>query len=92
MYGHLEIVQLLLRYGADIHTCEDIALHWASANGRHEVVRFLFQRGSNMITRANSSLYQASTNGHAEVVRLILPHISDPDVNYALYCASKMVT
>ena len=42
MNGHVEIVKLLLEYGANVRACGD-ALYWARENGHAEVVKILKQ-------------------------------------------------
>lgn len=45
--GHLEIVKLLLKNGADIHITDDEALRRAAINGHYDIVDFLLYKGAN---------------------------------------------
>ena len=89
--GHLEIVQILLSSGANVHAKNDEALKWASINGRLEVVLVLLSAGADVHVDDDYPLQLASSNGHVEVVRVLLSaganvHVDD---NYALRSASR---
>ncbi|KAJ3293897.1 hypothetical protein HK104_004126 [Borealophlyctis nickersoniae] len=72
--GHVEVVRLLLEFGADVHAGGDAALRAASPRGHHEVVRLLLENGANVHAKDDSALRGASQRGHFEVVRLLLEH------------------
>lgn len=79
MAGHAEIVQVLLRSGAELdgrYSLEDgTALHEASRTGQTEIVRYLLQRGANVGIQdkhGQTPLHGAAWNVQLEIVRLLL--------------------
>jgi ankyrin repeat protein len=46
MYGHLEVVKLLIENGADVRAKDGVALRLASRYGHLEVVRLLIENGA----------------------------------------------
>jgi ankyrin repeat protein len=42
-YGHLDVVNVLIDHGADVHASDDYALHWASRYGHTDVVKLLLE-------------------------------------------------
>jgi hypothetical protein len=62
---------VLLAAGADVHTRDDFALRWASANGHVEVVKVLLATGADVHARDDDALQLASANGHVEVVKVL---------------------
>ena len=49
--GHFEVVELLLKYGADINASgldSDTVLHWASMRGYQKLVRQVLEHGANV--------------------------------------------
>ena len=73
-YGHLEIVQLLLDHGADIHAQDDDPICWASRYGHLEIVQLLLDHGADVHACDDYPLRWASYNGHLEIVQLLLDH------------------
>ncbi|TYZ68508.1 hypothetical protein PybrP1_005468 [[Pythium] brassicae (nom. inval.)] len=72
--GHIEIVELLLQYGADMNAADTddwTALHWFAINGRTEMVSELLRQGAQVDSKSNSGatpLYIAAQQGHFGVV------------------------
>jgi hypothetical protein len=72
--GHLQAVELLLGYGADVHAVDDVALRLASKNGHTAVVQLLIQHGADVHAVDDNALQLASKNGHTAVVQLLIQH------------------
>jgi ankyrin repeat protein len=88
--GHVEVVNLLLDYGADIDAVNNSrynALLAAASENRPEVVRVLIERGAD-VERAdkpggNTALIYAASKGHTDVVRLLVDALADLDAKSA---------
>ena len=76
--GYLDIVRLLLQYGADVAVDDNYAIGMASQNGHLEVVRLLLENGADPTVRDNYALIWASYYNYVDVVRLLLQHGADP--------------
>jgi len=80
MHGQAEIVQLLLRAGADANYVRPhdgfSPLHLASQNGHSEVVQMLLAAGANVNASDTlgvaTPLHVAAQNGHEHIVQLLL--------------------
>ena len=70
-HGHLDIIQLRLDHGADIHIWNDAPICWASMNGHINVVRLLLDHGVDLHVYDDAPLRLASRNGHTAVVELL---------------------
>jgi len=100
--GHLEIVRLLIKNGADVNIVnkeKETALHLAAKNGHLEIVGLLIEKlliekgkvdtlNNNYIT----ALHLAAKNGHLEIVKLLIENGADVNViglyvNTAIYSA-----
>ena len=71
-YGHLDVVRLLIKNGADVSARDNFALRSASYNGNLEVVRLLIDIGADVSALDNYALKWASYYGHLEVVKLLI--------------------
>lgn len=90
--GDLEMVQFLIKKGADIHTNYDLPLVWASMEGHLEVVKLLIKSGANVLAQDNEALIMATKKGHLEVVRLLIANGAEVEAqdNKAIINASKL--
>jgi ankyrin repeat protein len=78
--GAVDIVELLLRYGADISSIDihgQTSLHICGGSGNKACLAMLLDHGGDDILESldhngNSVLHHASFNGHIECVRLLL--------------------
>ncbi|KAK3323220.1 ankyrin repeat-containing domain protein [Cercophora scortea] len=84
--GALNIVQMLLKAGADINSPNGWALQTAAAEGHKEVVEELLRRGAdpNACTTDDrfppgTALQAACEAGKADIVELLLAHKADPN-------------
>jgi ankyrin repeat protein len=76
----VDVVRLLLAYGADVPSCYDVALRLASQNGHKGVVKELLGHGANVHARDDELLFKASENGHVEVVKVLLARGASPRI------------
>ena len=83
LYGHNEIVRLLLKNGSNPNMTDNdgrSSLMAASQNGYTETVDLLLDAGAdpNLVYKSGqSALTSASYRGHSEVVKLLLAHHAD---------------
>lgn len=70
--GHKEIVELLLKAGANVHAEDGQALIYAAENGHKDVVELLLRAGADVHARDDCALRWAAGNGHKDVVELLL--------------------
>ena len=82
--GHVDVAQVLLEYGADVHARNghDITpLYCASVEGHLKIVQVLLEHGAVVNTQNNydqsTPLHQASGSERLEIVRLLLDHGAD---------------
>lgn len=74
----LEIVDLLVRHGADLDLTDDAgntALIWAARWGREDVVAYLIGKGASLDrqdVRGNTAIMSALDNGYTSTARLLL--------------------
>jgi len=73
----VEVVERLIRGGANVHVGTDLALRWASINGHLEIVKLLLERGADVHACEDKAFRWASINGHTEVVKLLLERGAD---------------
>ena len=78
LYDHIEIVELLLREGANVNATDEwdqTALHHASSQGHPEVVKLLLAAGADVNAKNlwdRTALHNASYNGDLNVVEMLL--------------------
>jgi len=85
---HLEVVQLLLKYGANINAQDSSGrtpLHWASSGGNQKTARRLLERGANVHARngeENTPFQVVSAEKHQDTDLLLQygvePHLRSP--------------
>ncbi|GFT56280.1 hypothetical protein NPIL_467881, partial [Nephila pilipes] len=86
--GCLEVVNLLLKNGADINAKTDkqaTALHLASLNGHIDIVKALIMIGAEINVHSHDGgtpLHNAVENGHENVVEILLEHGAKINVVY----------
>ena len=89
-YGRdIDIVEILLAAGADVHVFDDGALRWAAEEGHANVVKLLLEYGADVHALSDNALRLAANNGHSDVVKLLLEYGADVHAgdNYALRLA-----
>lgn len=64
----VEMVRLLLDYGANVHAFQENSITVASQMGHVEILKLLVQAGADV---AGTPLRYAAENGHSEVVRVL---------------------
>lgn len=74
---NVDIVKLLLEYGADVHTENEYSLRNASSCGNTRIVKLLLEYGANVHAVYNKSIIDATINNHKEVVLLLLKYGAD---------------
>ena len=83
-------IKYLVENGADIHTCDDIALCLYAKNGHLEVVKYLVENGANIHAHEEAALRWSADKGHLEVVKYLVKHGADvhADDDFALCFAA----
>ncbi|KXJ78187.1 hypothetical protein RP20_CCG005280 [Aedes albopictus] len=87
IYGHINLVQLLLRKGADIHIRNTegwSALHYAIHHKQIEITNFLIDKGTdvNSISKNKwTALHISCNNGDADVTRMLIQKGARIDVS-----------
>lgn len=75
--GNLEMVQILISQGADIHADGERALMSACEHGQLEVVQFLVSKGADIHINNEEALRWASLNGYLDVVQFLVSQGAD---------------
>ncbi|XP_072522853.1 poly [ADP-ribose] polymerase tankyrase-2-like isoform X2 [Salminus brasiliensis] len=79
-FGYKDVVDYLLKHGADVHARDDgglISLHNACSFGHAEVVRHLLRHGADVNSRDNwnyTPLHEAAIKGKIDVCIVLLQH------------------
>jgi ankyrin repeat protein len=86
MFGHTEIVKMLLDNGFDVDIPDDVGytpLYIASLYRRLDVVKLLLENHANPNHQDNygsTAMTTAVRNGFIEIVRILLDHKADPNI------------
>ena len=64
-------VKYLIENGADIHTCDDIALCLYAKNGYLEIVKYIIKQGADIHVNNDYALRLSALYGHLEVVKYL---------------------
>jgi ankyrin repeat protein len=78
--GHLNVVQLLLDHGADIHAQNDAALRWSVSNGHLDVVHLLLDHGADIHALNDDALCWSAQGGYLNIVKLFLKQKANKEV------------
>jgi hypothetical protein len=87
LYGHTQIVKLLLNSGANLHVDDDFCIFIASRKGFIDIVKLLIHFGANIRHRTYESIRIASFNGNLSIVKLLYWKYSETErvqVQYTL--------
>lgn len=71
---NIDIVKLLLEYGANVNINDDYPLRYAAENGYLEMVKVLLEYGANPNAYENYAIKLSKENGHSEIYKLLLNH------------------
>lgn len=80
--GHIEIIELLLRHGADVNALSSTGntpLMYACAGGHVEAVKTLLKNGANVEDHnenGHTPLMEAASAGHVEVAKVRLRYLN----------------
>jgi ankyrin repeat protein len=70
--GKLPILKELVRFGADPHSKNDLAMRWAAYRGQFDVVKYLIEEcGADPHSGDNEALYWAVSKNHLDVVEYL---------------------
>ncbi len=82
-FGYVQVVQLLLDWGADVNTQGGRygnALYAASVGGHEKIVQILIERGADVNAQGGpygNALHAASTDGHEKIVQILIERGAD---------------
>jgi hypothetical protein len=85
--GSHEVVDFLLKNGANIDCCSGVALYKAASNGHSKVVKVLIENGANIHYFNDEALLSAFTNGHTKTVKILLKYGANVNANGVLLYA-----
>lgn len=77
--GHIDVVNLLLKYGADPHIDKDRPFVVASKYGRLNLVRLFLRMGADIHAYSEYALIASCLNNHIDVVKYLLDNGADID-------------
>ncbi|VDK22061.1 unnamed protein product, partial [Taenia asiatica] len=83
-YNRLAVVEMLLKFGADVHAKDKgglVPLHNACSYGHAKVAELLIQHGANVNVTdlwRFTPLHEAAAKGKFDICRLLLKHGADP--------------
>ena len=75
--GDVDIVEILLAAGVNIHKWNDFAIRESAAQGRADVVKLLLEHGADVHADKDYTLRLAAYNGHTDVVSILEDWIRD---------------
>lgn len=83
--GNLEIIQLLIEHGVNLHEKKDEAMREAAYHGQLEVIKLLVFNGADIHINKEEALAFAvschTNNGHLEVVKYLLENAANIDIS-----------
>lgn len=85
-----EVIERLIKEGADVHARNDEALRWATSKGYLEVVKVLLEYDADVRASDNEALCWAAEKGYLEIAKLLLKKGANvhADNNYPLRWAN----
>ena len=88
---NINIVEILLVSGADVHVNDNYALRSAVRGGHVELAKLLLEYGANVHANNNLALLDAASWGYFDIVKLLLEHGADVHAvdDYALRLAAR---
>ena len=85
--GHIHIVDLLLKKGADIHIGEDAALRCAIIKGHTDIVKLLLKNGADIHVHNGKPLKLAIKHEHTQIIKLLVETINNkPEKSCKSHC------
>jgi ankyrin repeat protein len=104
--GHTDIAELLLNRGSDPNIaeyCGRMPIHEAAMADRHEIMQLLLSRGVDPDIRTTrdlmslgnrpgtkNAMHFACSRGHRNTVRLIVPYLSEDQINQAMFWEARL--
>jgi ankyrin repeat protein len=82
--GNLELIDLLIKNGAEVNLPAGKPLHYAVQKDFLEVVKFLLDAGADVNRQAGSPLHMAVHSGHLEILGLLLDSGADVNAEWSL--------
>lgn len=76
--GSLELVQLFISLGSNVHARGEVALMDAAHKGHYEITKLLLEQGADLHVNQESALRFAAAKGHVHIVKLLLDRQADP--------------
>ena len=90
--GHLAVVKLLIKKGANVKAMNRsglTALKAAASEGHATVAELLIEKGAEVNPMWDPPLMYAVSNGHAEMVRMLIDKGAEVNVGYGILCSSN---
>ena len=75
----VDFIDIAITNNADVHTCDDNALRWASDNGKLDIVKSLIKYGADVNTYHCQAFRMACYSGHLDIVECLIANGVDID-------------
>ncbi|KAJ3077268.1 hypothetical protein HDU98_004230 [Podochytrium sp. JEL0797] len=79
-FNHIDIVEILIGAGANVHARADEALRLSACSGNSAMVSVLIKNGATVSALQNAPLFGAIDRGHETIVTSLLEAGADPNI------------
>ena len=75
--GYLDVVKIIIKYGANVNVNNNYSLRWASINGHFDIVEYLVLHGADIHSNNDYTLRYASHKGNKATLEYLIEHGAD---------------
>lgn len=80
--GHVDVVGVLLKHGADVNTSKGAPLRIACYQGHLDAVTALLDAGAEVDAHRGAPLQMAASKGYLDIVEVLLSRGADPMISH----------
>ena len=79
--GHIEIAQVLLKLGANVHYSNDEAIRWSAAAGYLPMVKMLIDNGADPRAENDQAFFAAAKYNNKEIMKILGKYVRPKSTN-----------